>query len=60
MVVGGFLGLVTGGVAFWGAGGALALGETAIILGTTVGIETALVGGTVTGALAGGVLAGAE
>ena len=60
MVVGGFLGLVTGGLAFWGAGGALAAGSTATILGTTVGIETALVGGTVVGGLTGGVLAGAE
>lgn len=60
MVVGGFLGLVTGGIAFWGAGGALAAGSTATILGTTVGIETALVGGAATGALTGGVLAGAE
>jgi hypothetical protein len=60
MVIGGFLGLMTGGIAFWGAGGALAAGSTATILGTTVGIETALVGGAVVGGLAGGVAAGAE
>lgn len=60
MVVGGFLGLVTGGAAFWAAGGALAAGSTAAVLGTTIGVETALVGGAVAGGLAGGVLAGAQ
>lgn len=60
MIVGGFLGLLTGGIAFVGAGGTIAAGSTAAILGTTVGVETALVGGAVVGGLTGGVLAGAE
>lgn len=60
LVVGGFLGLLTGGIAFVGAGGAIAAGETAVILGTTVGVETALVGGAVVGGLTGGVLAGSQ
>lgn len=55
LVIGGFLGLVTGGLAFWGAGGALAAGSTATILGTTVGVETALVGGAAAGAVAGAI-----
>lgn len=60
IVVGGMLGILTGGVAFVGAGGAIAAGSTAAILGTTIGVETAIVGGAVVGGLAGGVLAGAQ
>lgn len=51
LVIGSFFGLMTGGVAFAGAGGVIAAGETAVILGTTVGLETALVGGAVIGGL---------
>lgn len=51
LVVGGFIGLLTGGIAFASAGGVIAAGETAVLLGTTVGIETALVGGAVVGAV---------
>lgn len=60
MVVGGVLGLVTGGAVFWAAGGALAAGSTAAVLGTTIGVETAIVGGALAGGLAGGVLAGSQ
>lgn len=56
MILGGFFGLMTGGIAFVAAGGAIAAGSTATILGTTVGVETALAGGAVTGALATGLL----
>lgn len=58
LVVGGFFGLMTGGLAFVTAGGTIAAGSTAAILGTTVGVETALVGGAVVGGLTAGVLAG--
>jgi hypothetical protein len=58
LVVGGFFGLMTGGIAFVTAGGAIAAGSTAAILGTTVGVETALVGGAIVGGLTAGVLAG--
>jgi hypothetical protein len=58
LVVGGFFGLMTGGIAFVTAGGAIAAGSTATILGTTVGVETALLGGAVLGGLTSGVLAG--
>lgn len=57
-VVGSFFGLLTGGVAFAGAGGVIAAGETAVILGTTIGLETALVGGAVVGGLTAATLAG--
>jgi len=36
----------------------IAAGETAVILGTTVGLETALVGGAVVGGLTAATLAG--
>lgn len=58
MLVGGFFGLMTGGIAFVTAGGTIAAGSTAAILGTTVGVETALVGGAVVGGLTSGLLAG--
>jgi hypothetical protein len=58
LVIGGFFGLMTGGIAFVTAGGTIAAGSTAAILGTTVGVETALVGGAVVGGLTAGVLAG--
>ena len=57
LVVGSFFGLLTGGVAFAGAGGVIAAGETSVILGTTIGLETALVGGAVVGGLAAATLA---
>lgn len=58
MLLGGIFGVMTGGIAFVTAGGTIAAGSTAAILGTTVGVETALVGGAVVGGLTAGVLAG--
>jgi len=58
LVVGGFFGLMTGGITYVAAGGAIAAGSTATILGTTVGVETALLGGALIGGLTSGVLAG--
>lgn len=59
-VVGGLLGVLTGGVAFWALGGELVAGASVGILGTTVGIETALGTAAVTGAVVGGVTAATQ
>ena len=57
-IVGGLIGLATGGWAFWALGGELAAGASVGILGTSIGIETALGGAAVAGAVTGGIVAG--